>query len=74
MLGHVQRGGAPSCFDAVLASRLGYAAVKCLLEGKSGVMVGRVKGEIVATPLEESWKVRKPLDQDMLSVMQTLSI
>lgn len=74
VLGHVQRGGAPSCFDAVLASRLGYAAVQCLLEGKSGVMVGRIRGEIAATPLEDSWKERKPLDQDMLRVMQTLSI
>lgn len=74
VLGHIQRGGAPSSFDAVLASRLGYAAVECLLEGRSGVMVGRVKGEILASPLEKAWEERRPLDQDMLRIMETLSI
>lgn len=74
VLGHIQRGGAPSSFDAVLASRLGYAAVECLLEGQSGVMVGRVKGEILASPLQRAWEERRPLDQDMLRIMDTLSI
>ncbi len=74
VLGHIQRGGTPSCFDAVLASRLGYAAVECLLAGKSGVMVGRVKGEIVSSPLETAWLKRRPIDRDMLRVMDTLSI
>lgn len=74
VLGHIQRGGAPSSFDAVLASRLGYAAVECLLAGHSGVMVGRVKGEILASPLQRAWEERRPLDQDMLRIMDTLSI
>ena len=74
VLGHIQRGGAPSRFDAVLASRLGYAAVECLLAGQSGVMVGRVKGEILASPLQRAWEERRPLDQDMLRIMDTLSI
>ena len=74
VLGHIQRGGAPSSFDAVLASRLGYAAVECLLAGQSGVMVGRVKGEILASPLQRAWEERRPLDQDMLRIMDTLSI
>lgn len=74
VLGHIQRGGAPSSFDAVLASRLGYAAVECLLAGQSGVMVGRVKGEILASPLQRAWEERRPLDQDMLRIMETLSI
>lgn len=74
VLGHIQRGGAPSSFDAVLASRLGYAAVECLLAGQSGVMVGRVKGEILASPLQIAWEERRPLDQDMLRIMDTLSI
>lgn len=74
VLGHIQRGGAPSSFDAVLASRLGYASVECLLKGQSGVMVGRVNGEIVASPLEKAWEERRPLDQDMLRIMETLSI
>lgn len=74
VLGHIQRGGAPSSFDAVLASRLGYAAVECLFAGQSGVMVGRVKGEILASPLQRAWEERRPLDQDMLRIMDTLSI
>lgn len=74
VLGHIQRGGAPSSFDAVLASRLGYAAVECLLAGQSGVMVGRIKGEILASPLQRAWEERRPLDQDMLRIMDTLSI
>ena len=74
VLGHIQRGGAPSSFDAVLASRLGYAAVECLLAGQSGVMVGRVKGEILASPLQRACEERRPLDQDMLRIMDTLSI
>ncbi len=74
VLGHIQRGGAPSSFDAVLASKLGYAAVEHLLKGDSGVMVGRIGGEIVVSPLERAWEKRRPLDRDMLSIMETLSI
>lgn len=74
VLGHLQRGGAPSCFDTVLASRLGAASVETLLEGKRGMMVGRVKGEIVASPLETAWLTRRPLDADMLRLVDALSI
>ncbi|OUO92611.1 6-phosphofructokinase [Cloacibacillus sp. An23] len=74
VLGHIQRGGSPSCFDAVLAAKLGYAAVECLLDGKMGMMVGRIGGEIVASPLQKAWEERRPLDKDMLRIMETLSI
>lgn len=50
VLGHIQRGGSPTCADRVLASRLGVAAVEGLLEGKTGVMVGQLNREIVFTP------------------------
>lgn len=50
VLGHMQRGGKPSCVDRVLASRLGVAAVEGLLEGKSGAMVGQINKEMVFTP------------------------
>ncbi|WP_410222035.1 6-phosphofructokinase [Pedobacter sp.] len=50
VLGHIQRGGKPTCMDRVLASRLGVAAVEGLLEGKAGVMVGQVNKEIIFTP------------------------
>src|SRR5690606_12336461 len=56
ILGHMQRGGSPSCFDRVLASRLGVKAVETLLEGKSNYMVGLSKDEIVLTPLENPVK------------------
>jgi 6-phosphofructokinase 1 len=54
VLGHMQRGGAPSCFDRVLASRLGVKAVESLLEGKSGYMVGLLNDKIKLTPLEQA--------------------
>lgn len=56
VLGHIQRGGKPSCMDRVLASRLGVAAVEGLLEGKTDVMVGQVNKEIVFTPFSQTIK------------------
>ncbi|MDO5114795.1 MAG: 6-phosphofructokinase [Synergistaceae bacterium] len=74
VLGHLQRGGAPSCFDTVLASRLGAAAVEALLEDKRGVMVGRIKGQIALSPLQTAWEEHHTLDADMLRLVETLSI
>ena len=75
ILGHLQRGGSPSAFDRVLASRLGFAAVRRLLAGESRVMVGLLGNEIKSTPLEEvlNKKVFK-LNEDMLEMMEVLSI
>ena len=56
VLGHIQRGGKPSCMDRVLASRLGVAAVEGLLEGKTDVMVGQINREIVFTPFAQTIK------------------
>ncbi|RYG19028.1 MAG: 6-phosphofructokinase [Chitinophagaceae bacterium] len=56
VLGHIQRGGKPSCMDRVLASRFGVAAVEGLLDGKSDVMVGQVNREIVFTPFSQTIK------------------
>ena len=53
-LGHIQRGGSPTCSDRVLASILGNRAVEALLDGQSGVMVGQINGEIVYTPFVEA--------------------
>lgn len=53
VLGHIQRGGKPSCFDRVLASRLGVAAVEALRDGDSGIMVGVRDQQVVKTPLKE---------------------
>jgi 6-phosphofructokinase 1 len=74
VLGHIQRGGSPSSFDAVLASRLGGGAVEALKRGESGVMVGRIHGNIVTSPLQVAWEEKKSLDADMMSLIETLGI
>ena len=74
MLGHLQRGGAPSCFDTVLASKLGLAAIETLVRGDMGMMVGRISGTIVSSPLSTAWQERRALDRDMIELMETLSI
>ncbi|MBY0244447.1 MAG: 6-phosphofructokinase [Sphingobacteriaceae bacterium] len=56
VLGHIQRGGKPSCMDRVLASRLGVAAVEGLLEGKSAVMAGVINRDVVFTPFTQAIK------------------
>lgn len=56
VLGHIQRGGKPSCMDRVLASRFGVSAVEALLNGHSGEMVGQINGEIVYTPFDHAIK------------------
>ncbi|MEQ7798308.1 6-phosphofructokinase [Pedobacter sp. ASV1-7] len=56
ILGHIQRGGRPSCMDRVLASRLGVAAVEGLVSGHSGVMIGQVNRELVFTPFDHAIK------------------
>lgn len=75
ILGHLQRGGSPSSFDRVLASRLGYAAVKFLIEGETRIMVGIKGNEIVKTRLEESLDNKAfKLSEDMLELAEILSI
>lgn len=56
VLGHIQRGGKPTCMDRVLASRLGVAAVEGLIGGESGVMAGQVNREIIFTPFDHAIK------------------
>ncbi|MCX2493549.1 6-phosphofructokinase [Pedobacter sp. PF22-3] len=56
VLGHIQRGGKPTCMDRVLASRLGVVAVEGLIQGESGVMVGQINREIVFTPFDHAIK------------------
>lgn len=74
ILGHMQRGGSPSCFDRVLASRLGVKAVETLLEGKSNYMVGLIKDEIVLTPLEQAVKGKSQIDHELIRVSDIVSI
>ena len=75
ILGHLQRGGSPSSFDRVLASRLGFAAVKALLKGNNRQMVGLRGNSIVLTPLEEALNFSHfKLEDDLLEMVNVLSI
>jgi len=73
ILGHVQRGGSPTARDRVLASKLGAAGVEALLQGKAGHMVGEVRGEVVHTPLKDTWARKKALDIKLADLLEALS-
>jgi len=74
VLGHMQRGGAPSCYDRVLASRLGVKAVECLLEGKSNFMVGMLNDKVTITPLLQAIKGESEIDRELLRVAEIMSV
>jgi len=74
VLGHMQRGGSPSCFDRVLASRMGLYAVEALLEGKSNVMVGVKSEEIILSPLVKAIKGKSEINKDLIRVSDILTI
>jgi 6-phosphofructokinase 1 len=73
ILGHIQRGGSPSCSDRILASRTGYAAVMGLINGRSQEMVGVINNEIAYTPFTEVVKLRLPMKSDMMEMIKVLS-
>jgi len=72
ILGHTQRGGTPGAYDRIFASRLGAAAVEQLANGNYGVLVGQIKGEFVATPLEQIAGKTKPIDPRLLELQRVL--
>ncbi|MFN8375596.1 MAG: 6-phosphofructokinase [Anaerolineae bacterium] len=72
-LGHVQRGGVPSAFDRVLATRLGAAAVAALARGESGVLMGLNENKITPTPLEIVVVSKKALNPEMLELVKILA-
>jgi 6-phosphofructokinase 1 len=74
VMGHMQRGGAPTCFDRVLASRMGVFAVESLMEGKSNVMVGINDDQMTLCPLENAIKGKSKIDEDLIRVSDILSI
>ncbi len=74
ILGHIQRGGSPSCMDRVLASRLGVAAVEALLEGRKGEMVGLVNNEIRFTPFKQAIKHIGEVNPNLLKIVEILSL
>lgn len=74
ILGHLQRGGSPSCNDRVLASILGHTAVNALLAGKQRVMVGKVHNEIVYTPLEDAFTKHEKIDRSWVEISKIISM
>ena len=74
ILGHLQRGGKPSAFDRILASRLGVAAIEALNEGQRNVMIGVSNDKIVYVPFSKAIKIDKPIDKELINVLNVLSI
>ncbi len=74
IIGHLQRGGTPTCGDRVLASRLGYNAVEALLAHKSNIAIGLQNNAIVHTPLLEAISKENPLNEDMIKMTEILAL
>ncbi len=73
VLGHMQRGGSPSCFDRVLASRMGVKAVESLMEGKSNLMVGVSDNKMLLTELELAIKGKSKINTELLRVSDIMT-
>lgn len=74
VLGHIQRGGSPSCYDRVLASRLGVGAIDALLRGETNVMIGIVHNKVISVPFSEAIKGSNEIDEDLIRVADIISI
>jgi 6-phosphofructokinase 1 len=74
VLGHIQRGGNPSCMDRVLATRLGYEAVEALLGGQNKVMVGQIAGKVAYTPLINAVKHIMDVNDTMLHMAEIMAL
>jgi 6-phosphofructokinase 1 len=72
-LGHVQRGGAPTAFDRILATRLGAAAADYLLDGEKGILVGMQGAHITATPFIDMIGREKPLNSELFHLARSLA-
>ncbi len=73
ILGHIQRGGSPSCLDRLIASRMGYAAVECLIDGRNNVMVGILNNKIHYTPLEKAVKAKQKINNEWMKIVKILA-
>lgn len=73
VLGHIQRGGSPTAQDRILASRLGFASVNALINGRSQVMAGIINQQIEFTPYEQCVKIGKPIPEDMIEITSILA-
>jgi 6-phosphofructokinase 1 len=73
ILGHIQRGGSPSCLDRLIASRMGYHAVECLLEGRYNVFVGIMNNKMHYIPLENACKTKGKIGDEWLKIVKILA-
>ncbi|MDB5203834.1 MAG: pfkA [Ferruginibacter sp.] len=73
ILGHIQRGGSPSCMDRLIASRMGYHAVECLLEGRHNVFVGIVNNRMHYIPLNEAVKKKQRISEEWMKIVRILA-
>ncbi len=73
VLGHIQRGGSPSCLDRLVASRMGYHAVECLMEGNFNMMIGIKENRINYTPLEKAAKMKTRVSEEWMKIVKILS-
>ncbi len=74
IIGHLQRGGSPTCIDRVLASRLGYESVEALLRGESNVMVGIKNNEVSFTSFDDAIHKEKKVSVEMMKMAQILAL
>jgi len=73
ILGHIQRGGAPSCMDRFIASRMGYSAVECLITGRHNVFVGILNNKMNYVPLEKVGKKRGTINEEWMKIVKILA-
>jgi len=73
ILGTIQRGGSPTCFDRLIASRMGYSAVECLIEGRNNVFVGIVNNKMNYTPLNEAVKKKQRISEEWMKIVKILA-
>jgi len=74
VLGHIQRGGTPSAYDRVSASKMGYAAIEALMDDQKSVLIGFHQGEINHTPFSKVIKLKKKVDPSQLQMAEILSV
>ena len=74
VLGHLQRGGAPTAYDRIMASRFGSEAVMALIRGEKNVMVAAEKGDIMTRPMSDSWTLKRELNPHLLELAKKLVV
>lgn len=73
ILGHIQRGGSPTCIDRVIASRMGYHSVECLIEGRYNVMIGILNNKLNLVPLNKAVKAKQKISGEWMKIVKILA-